>query len=304
MEKKLYELTIDPELRDYIPPLSDNEYQILTEQIIREGCNEELIVWSGTIIDGHNRYRICHENNIPFAFREMDFESKEQAMLWMAKNQLGRRNLQPYQKCELVIPIESVIKAEAERQRRQNISNTKKGKMPQISAPCRDSRDIMSDMAGVSHDTYAKAKWIAQNAGEDDKKQLRTGKAFINTVYRTLFKPEREPQAQQKRAEKKPNPEIEPQQVKDDNGDFVPIVYLEKPFEVPTGIREEPDKTPRPFSFVKDQVQFSIENMIRNLEIAVNWLRDEDQDKVSTLLDMLEEGFDRAEALLPGQKEE
>jgi DNA modification methylase len=54
-----------------------------------------LTVWNGTIIDGHNRYAICRELNLPFGVRAVDFENVEAAMDWIDANQLARRNLTP-----------------------------------------------------------------------------------------------------------------------------------------------------------------------------------------------------------------
>ena len=59
MEKKLYELKIDPEFRDALPPLKESEYEILERGILSDGCEIPLITWNGTVVDGHNRYKIC-----------------------------------------------------------------------------------------------------------------------------------------------------------------------------------------------------------------------------------------------------
>ena len=98
MEKKVYELRIDPELRDLIPPLSDEEKKMLEDSILRDGCDTPLIVWNGTIVDGHNRYDICRKHDIPFGIEEKDFEDRDAAMFWMLEHQLARRNLNSYQR--------------------------------------------------------------------------------------------------------------------------------------------------------------------------------------------------------------
>ena len=81
-----------------------------------------LVIRNGTILDGHNRYRICHENSIPFAVEEKSFESRESAKIWLIRNQLGRRNLPDFQKCELRLPLEELLQAEAEVAKRKVIS--------------------------------------------------------------------------------------------------------------------------------------------------------------------------------------
>lgn len=92
-EKKLHQLKIDPDFRDIICPMTQAERLQLEDNILADGCREPLIVWNGTIIDGHNRYEICHRHKIPFAIRELQFDCKEAAIAWICANQLGRRNL-------------------------------------------------------------------------------------------------------------------------------------------------------------------------------------------------------------------
>ena len=194
MEKKLYPLKVDNELATLIPPLQDVEQKMLTESILANGCEMPLVVWNGIIVDGHNRYRICVENNIPFATEEKEFESKDAVKVWIIRNQLGRRNLQDFQRCELVLPLEELLKSEAERARRDAIRNYRRGntvETPQNSAASnKETRDILSEMAGVSHDTLTKAKKIIASADEETKDKLRQGKISIHKAYKEVRKQE------------------------------------------------------------------------------------------------------------------
>ena len=50
-------LKIDPEFQSQIPPLTDDEFKQLEENILKEGkLLSPLIVWNNTLVDGHNRY--------------------------------------------------------------------------------------------------------------------------------------------------------------------------------------------------------------------------------------------------------
>ena len=52
-------LKIDPEFQSQIPPLTDDEFKQLEENILKEGkLISPLIVWGNTLVDGHNRYEI------------------------------------------------------------------------------------------------------------------------------------------------------------------------------------------------------------------------------------------------------
>ena len=100
----MVKLKIDPEFRDKIPALTEAEFEQLKENILSDGeVYEPIVTWNGTIVDGHNRYRIVQENpEIPFKVKEMDFADKWAAFEWMYKKQLGRRNLTDEQKAYMV----------------------------------------------------------------------------------------------------------------------------------------------------------------------------------------------------------
>lgn len=97
-------LTIDPEFESRCPPLTKDELAQLEENILDEGLVlMPLIVWNNTIVDGHNRYRIAQAHpGIEFRTHEKHFNSRYEALSWICKNQLGRRNLTPMQKKYLI----------------------------------------------------------------------------------------------------------------------------------------------------------------------------------------------------------
>ena len=97
-------LKIDPEFQSQIPPLPDDEFKQLEENILKEGkLISPLIVWGNTLVDGHNRYAILQKHpEIYFSTMPLPFESREEVLAWICKNQLGRRNLTPEQKYYLM----------------------------------------------------------------------------------------------------------------------------------------------------------------------------------------------------------
>jgi hypothetical protein len=95
-------LNIDSEFESLIPPLTPQEYEQLKENILADGCRDALVIWNGTVIDGHNRHRICTENGIEFKTVGMEFDSREDAIIWICKNQTGRRNITDEQKSYLL----------------------------------------------------------------------------------------------------------------------------------------------------------------------------------------------------------
>lgn len=97
-------LIIDPEFRDKIPPLTEDEFTLLEENILSDGAVfSPLIVWNNTILDGHNRYEIIQKHpELTYAVHSMSFANRFEALSWICKNQLGRRNLTPQQKKYLI----------------------------------------------------------------------------------------------------------------------------------------------------------------------------------------------------------
>ena len=190
-EKKLYDLTVDPEYRDLIPPLNEEELKLLEESLVADGCESPLIVWNGVIVDGHNRYAICRKHEIPFAIQEKNFSSRDDAMLWMLRNQLGRRNLNNYQRVELVLKFEPLVKNAAEQRMMAGKAANPVPTLAQGQTKGR-TRDHLSEAAGVSHGTFAKAKKLVQSADEETKRELRAGKVTVNRAYTELLEKEHE----------------------------------------------------------------------------------------------------------------
>ena len=98
------QLKIDNEFRDKVPPLTETELKTLEENIVKDGrVLVPIITWNGTIIDGHNRYSIVQKHpEIPFDVVEREFADRYEAIVWICRNQLGRRNLTDEQKSYLI----------------------------------------------------------------------------------------------------------------------------------------------------------------------------------------------------------
>ena len=91
------ELTIDKDLSQLLIPLTESEEKELRKGLECDGCLDPIKVWAdhNTILDGHNRFRICKELGIPFETVELKIGTLEDARRWVIRSQLGRRNLTP-----------------------------------------------------------------------------------------------------------------------------------------------------------------------------------------------------------------
>jgi len=183
-------VAIDSEFKALIPPLSEEERELLEASIVADGCRDALVLWDGILIDGHHRHEICTRLGIEFDTIEMaNIETRNDAMMWIIRNQLGRRNLTNYPRAELVLKLKPAIAEKA----KENLAAPTGGRDSmtlQNSAKSIDTRDELSKASGLSHDTIHKADFIGQHADEETKQALRTGETSINREYTRLKSPE------------------------------------------------------------------------------------------------------------------
>ena len=241
---------METRFENLVAPLSELEFENLKESIKAEGCRDAIVTWNGIILDGHNRYRICTELNIPFKTIKMSFEDEEHAHLWMVKNQLARRNIKTFQKCEMIYPLEKMISEEVLERKREANSKARQGEKSEVWTNLPKPQNTVDYVAGyidVSPTQWKKAKYIIENGDEDLKNKIRNGKTSIHAAYKKLKFEE---------ADKK----------------YEPIVKIT---DGTVRYTEKPERNPHPFPFVKDQVMSTMEGMLRNLEQNLSWLRDE-----------------------------
>lgn len=188
-------IKIDNEFKALIPPLMKDEYEQLEKNILKEGIREPVLLWGNTIIDGHNRYEIAMKHNLRYRTVEKTFKSRQEVIEWMILNQFGRRNLSAYQRSLLALKLKPVFeekakenKVEAIRQAEQ-FNSKKQDSFSQNSAETKkeiktiDTREELSKIANVSHDTMAKVQKIEEKAPEKLKEKMSNGDISINKGY-------------------------------------------------------------------------------------------------------------------------
>lgn len=192
-------ITIKPEFETLIPPLSPDEFQQLEENVLSEGIREPLIVWNGVLIDGHNRYRIAQKHGLPFRTSEMDFESENDAIIWIIKNQFGRRNLSKYDRSVLALRLKPVIAEKAKEKRletlKQNSVNQKSDERKEL-----NTAKELAKIAGVSHDTIHKVEVIEASKDENLKGKIRSGNISINEAFTRVTLKDKKPKQEAKEA--------------------------------------------------------------------------------------------------------
>ena len=92
-EKNYTTMNIDPEFKQLHLPISKEALKSLKETIERCGAIRPIKVWNGIIIDGHKHYRIYLKKSIRFAIKEYEFYNRFDAMAWICRQNLLRKNL-------------------------------------------------------------------------------------------------------------------------------------------------------------------------------------------------------------------
>lgn len=172
-------LQIREDFKKLIPPLSNEEYRQLESNILADGIRDPLVLWGDILVDGHNRYEIAEKNGIPFTTVSKDFEDENDAVLWILRNQLGRRNLNDFQRVELARMCEDAVKEKA----RQRQESTQFGGSGKISLTAGQARDELGAIAGVSGKTYEHAAAVIDKAPESVKAAARNNEISINAAY-------------------------------------------------------------------------------------------------------------------------
>lgn len=177
----------DAEILSLIPAITLEEYTELEANVIAEGCRDAIVTWNGIILDGHARYDICTKHGIHFNKVAMSFTSKDDATIWVLKNQLGRRNISMFDRCALVLRLEGAIRARAKAN--QGLAKGRGVKGSLVPSNVKVNTDVeLGKMAGVSHDTIRKTRFILSNGTEGQIKKLRAAKTTINAINNEIVR--------------------------------------------------------------------------------------------------------------------
>ena len=61
------ELIIDPELKNLLPELTQEERRQLEADLLDRGCISAIATWNKVIIDGHNRYELYTQHSMRYS---------------------------------------------------------------------------------------------------------------------------------------------------------------------------------------------------------------------------------------------
>lgn len=196
------ELKINPELRDFIPPLSGEEKKQLEYSLLKYGYKgSPIYTWHGFIVDGHNRYELCKKHNIEYDVEELDLGDNMtiiDIMEWMINTQLGRRNLPPQQRIAVVERFKKKIREQAKENQSLGGGDKKSESVKNRVSPIGEKRSVthtdkeLAKMAGVGVGTIARYNRVMNSDNETLKQEVKSGKVSINAGYEKVRKSEQE----------------------------------------------------------------------------------------------------------------
>jgi len=147
-------IKIDPEFEKRIPRLRPDELELLEKSLLFDGCLEPLTTWGvkgdDIIIDGHNRFRLCEKLGVTFTINRIEFDSRDEALLWIDRHQLGRRNLNDTQRTVIANRVAEHLIALRKKAPRvcldasSNQHNTREEVAKEANVPARKLREVQA----------------------------------------------------------------------------------------------------------------------------------------------------------------
>ncbi len=182
-------LRVNPEYEKLLPKMSDEEFAELKASMETEGQHYPIVANENLeVLDGHHRFRACLELGIEPDFEVRRFEDKLLEKKFVIEANLRRRHLNNFQLVELGVPL---LEIEKELAKKRQAAGGKNGRNTQVGLAPDDAKAAFKGKAtaavakkvGVSTRTFERGKKILEKASEEDKQQLRKGKASISKVY-------------------------------------------------------------------------------------------------------------------------
>jgi N6-adenosine-specific RNA methylase IME4 len=208
-------LRIDSEFQSLIPKLTTDEYNLLEESILADGCRDALVVWNGIIIDGHNRYEICSKHDLPYETTPIIFDSKDEAKIWIINNQLGRRNLPSIDRGILALKKKEILAKKAKENQLSGLKQYQDDAVYEIfpkrtdllptlakSEPIDTGKELAKE-AKISDRTLDKIEKIAKESTPEIIQSIRDGDLTINKAYKEMKREEKREQIKEQFVEPK-----------------------------------------------------------------------------------------------------
>ena len=183
------------EIADLFPLIEGDEFQLLCDDIKKEGLNHPVILLDDEILDGRNRYRACIEVGIEPRYEQ--FKGDDPLAFVLSEN-LHRRHLTASQRAALAAEVANMTQSDAGKQygRGQDssgnfteaISNTKASGLFQVGEKyIREAKAIKENYPGKFAELKTGRKTIQQAKREIIKENVKDQPELPTDKYRVVY---------------------------------------------------------------------------------------------------------------------
>lgn len=155
-----------------LPIMSDDDLNVLVEDIKQHGLMEPIIVHDGKILDGRSRWTACVLAGVKPSFMQWNGLGEIPTRYVIAKN-LRRLNMSRSQLAALAVELAPVVRSEV--------------KSAAMHMPVQKFDDFLGKLVGVSHNVIFQARKI-QEASAADFERLKKGEIACNHGYYKVIK--------------------------------------------------------------------------------------------------------------------
>lgn len=87
------QLIVEHEFRRLEQPVEDDAQQALEQDLIKNGCQNEINLWGHIILEGFLRYQLCLKHDLPVCTCQIPVRNRREALTWACAAQLKRSDL-------------------------------------------------------------------------------------------------------------------------------------------------------------------------------------------------------------------
>ena len=178
-------------MEQLLPPLSGEQFSSLESDILENGCYAPVIVNEDmTVIDGHNRLRICEKHGLPYKMLVFSFADLLEAKQWALDTQKGHRNLGKWELGQIALRLKPDIEARA-KANQSAAGGDKSGKGAlSVNSPKAlqhiDTRKELAQAVGIGEQAMGRIAQLTENAPQSLKNALENKELSINRGWRIL----------------------------------------------------------------------------------------------------------------------
>jgi hypothetical protein len=166
-----------------VPMLEGAAYESLKEDIRTNGQQVPVVLWKGSVIDGRNRMRVCHELGVSPRTIELDSLPNESPTMYVLSANLHRRHLSPSQL--------AMVAARA----RDQFDREAKLRQARLAHASGDARDLAGRAVGVSGKSVDYATRVLKDGVPELVSACDAGRLAVSRAARMVELPAQDQRA-------------------------------------------------------------------------------------------------------------